>query len=245
MRKNDQTLERRIVLEIDGPGVSPETVDAPVVLDLAASFFLLVRGNAAEATQAISLRGLEVIDKCMGIAVPVDAPELVWPYVEEARRQLLGQQMAPRGLGSIVERGRAALRKLPHGQTARVLLGERHSNLALDDGSDQQPLDSILSVRAVVMRVGGRSPAVRFVSQFEDEPFTLQVSRKLARELGSMLYQEVDIEARVSRDADGKIERGKLERFDPVDGGDPRPAWRDWFKAVNGEVEPEEVKRTR
>jgi hypothetical protein len=128
------------------------------------------------------------------------------------------------------------------------MLGPRHSALALDE-DDQAPLDSMLSIRATVLRVGvatpNAAPAVRFSSGLEDGPFTLQVSDTQLRQLSTRLLTEVDIEARVSRNADGAIERGKLERFDVVEGGDPRPAWREWFRAVNADTEIPKVEPSR
>lgn len=237
--REELTLDRRVVLELDGPGVFPETVDAALVLELAAAFFALVQGNAVEDAAPIALRGIEILDKCVAIAVPVDAIELVLPYTEAARLQLIGEQEPPRGLTTIAERGRSALRRLPEDHTAKIITGTWTRALSLPKPRDVQPLDSILSIRAVPLRIGGINPLARFRSEFEPEPFTLSVTESLARKLGPYLYKEVDIEAKVGRSADGTIERGRLEEFEPVEGGDPRPAWRAWFESVGGnEWEP-------
>lgn len=142
----------------------------------------------------------------------------------------------------------------PHPVAREELKLDRHIVLGLDGPGvspetvdaalvlrphDVQPLDSILSVRAVPLQIGGLNPLAHFRSEFEPEPFTLSVTESLARKLGPYLYKEVDIEAKVARGADGRIERGRLEEFEPVEDGEPRPAWRAWFESVGGnECEP-------
>lgn len=90
-------------------------------------------------------------------------------------------------------------------------------------------MDLLLSIRAKPIHVGGEKPTAHFESPFE-EPFTLSITKEDARRLGALLYQDVDIEAEVVRDVEGKIESGKLLTFEVVEDVDPRPAWREWHQ---------------
>lgn len=236
VRHDGQEAGRSVALELDGPGVSPETVDAPLLFELAAAFFLLLQGNAEDAATPITLRGVHIIDKCLRLAVPVEHLEQARQFAEDAMRQMVGEQDPPRGLGLVADRGRSALGKLQPDQTAKIVVGKWERPLALPKQDDViLPNDSILSVRAVPVRVGGAKPLIRFKSMLEDEPFTLTATEEQARKLGALLYKEVDIDALISRAADGTIDGGKLVSFEPVIDGDPRPAWREWFKSVGGE----------
>jgi uncharacterized membrane protein YgcG len=96
-------------------------------------------------------------------------------------------------------------------------------------GSDL-PAESSLSLRASLVCVGGAKPAARFESHSEDRPFTLNLSIKFAQEIGRYLYRDLDIVARVHRDADGVIEYGQLQEFIPVTNDDATANWRDWYR---------------
>lgn len=66
-----------VFVEIDGPDVSPGTIDAVVALELASAYFALLRHSAEANGEALRLEGIRVIDKCAAVAVDVRIKDLV------------------------------------------------------------------------------------------------------------------------------------------------------------------------
>jgi hypothetical protein len=225
-------LDRYVVLEVDGPGVSTSNVDVPAFLELAAAFFTLLKANANESATPLGFTSVKIEDKCVALCALPDSIDIAKDSADQALRQIAGED-APHGLATLAERARIAVRRLPTGQSAKVIVGPWVRPVVVAPGEPVAPLDSMLSIRARPIRVGGKKPAVRFSSEMEED-FTLTATADQARELGSMLYRDVEIVARVSRDAAGFIEGGRLESFEIVEDEDPRPAWRDWFRKVRG-----------
>lgn len=227
-----QTDERRILVALDGPDVSPEHVDVPAFLELAAAFFQLVRASAVELDTPIELKAIAVIDKCAAIAVDTDSPALAKECAGLALVQIAHGGGA-RGMAGYVERARSVIRSLPPEQHAEIIIGEWKKPI-LATPAKVAPLDEIVAgLRVRPIRVGGKKPAVRFDSLLEED-FTLEAEPEKVREIAAYLYREVEIDARLSRDGDGNIDGGQLHEFVPVEDGDPRPAWREWFSRVNG-----------
>jgi hypothetical protein len=226
-------LDQYVILEIDGPGVSPETLDAAALLEFAAAFFQLVQVNASE-NGGLTLTDVRIIDKCAAVLARPDRLELAKDSAEEAVRQIAGFGDIPKGGTAYVERARASVRLMPKEQRAKVLVGAWHRDVVAQTDMPPEPLDAILSVRATPIRIGGSRPAVRFRSDLEAD-FTLSTTQEIARRIGAYLYREVDIEGVVHRAADGTIADGRLNSFEPVSTSDPRPAWREWFRSVGGD----------
>lgn len=221
----------RLVIEIDGPGASPETADPGAVLELVSALVALIAGNAKESEVDLTLAGLRITKKCIRVSVGVSAMSHATECAAQALRQVAGVSDVPRGLGGYVSRVREATFNLPRGQAANVIVGPWVRPVAV--GAERpRPMDSMLSIRATPIRVGGNSPKARFTSPLESVPFTLDVSKGLARDIGKVLYQPLDIRALVQRDADRAITGGKLTSFRVMDTGDPETLWRDWYRSV-------------
>ncbi len=221
-----------MVLEIDGPGVHPETADVPAVLELAAAFFQLVAANANEAG-GIKLTNIKIYDKCLAIAALPDRLDLAKTCAQYAVEQISGGEV-PKGCGKHVERARAAIIHLPTDHHVKVLVGPWHGNVVAEKQRSAEPINETISIRAIPIRIGGNRPAVRFRCELEDE-FTLMATQEQARDIGSCLYREIDIDASVQRDAEGTIVGGQLVSFERLSESDPRPAWREWFCSVGGD----------
>jgi hypothetical protein len=234
MQQHGIDRERDVVLEIDGPGATPSDVDAAALLEFAAAFFQLLKANAEEHEETLSLTHVMIVDKCVAVVARPDRIDVAKRCADEAVRQISGGEPPKRGT-ALVDRARASVRRLPAEQRAKVFVGPWHRDVVAEPSKDPEPLDSILSIRATPIRIGGRKPAVRFRSDLEDDDFTLETTQEIARKIGAHLYHEVEIDAIVRRGSDGAIEKGKLNTFEPVETGDPRPAWREWFRSVGGD----------
>ena len=236
-------LSRYVVLAVEGPKVTPETVDAPSMLELAAAFFQLVVANAADRGASISLKGLTVVNKCAALCVVPDEFDVARECADAALRQIGGED-PPHGLVELTDRGREAVRDLPPGHQAKVLLGPWVRTIPRTPEAAPHQLESMLSIQAKPIRVGGRRPTARFASEMEDD-FTLSLTAAQARSLGAKLYEPVVIEARVRRDADGAIVGGELTSVEDVAVGDPRPAWREWARKLEPPVQRRARRRKR
>lgn len=220
-----------IALEIDGAGVSPETVDVPTFLEAAAAFFSLVQGNAREERSDLSLVGLQIVDKCVALVSGSDRPELSKFYSEKAYLQIEGKLPTPRGLTSTRDRARTAIRKLPGGMAMKLIVDDWTAPLILDPPK-VVPLDALISLRVTITRVTGEPSAkTRLKSKLEKQPFSLSISKAQAQQLGPYILREIDVDARIRRDSDGHIVDGKLLDFKPVDyEGDATTVWRAWYR---------------
>lgn len=238
MKPENLDLSEYVVLEIDGPEAHPQTLEAPAILELAAAFFQLLMANADDDGERLSLTNVAILDKCVAIVARPDRFDVARMCVDDALRQISGSD-PPKGGAVFVDRTRAAVRRLAPELHAKVIFGTWSRDVVVDGEEAAEPLDSILSIRAIPIRIGGRRPAVRFRSELEED-FTLDTTKDLARSVGAHLYREIDIEAAVRRAADGSIFSGRLTSFDLVETGDPRPAWRDWFLSVGGDESDDE-----
>ena len=223
----------RLLLELDGPGLEPGTVSTTGFLELAAAFFALVEGNARVQDIPLELRGVEILHKCIAIAAVPSDLRAARRMADLSRKQINGAEEAPHGFRELVERNRQAMRRLAPGEVVRVQVDRWSRSLSSSSTEPVTPLDSLLTIRARPFRIGGKLPLVRFESLLEDD-FSLRVSPELERQLAPYLRQELDIEARVSRDPDGTISGGELTSFEPVDAdSDPQTQWRAWYRDVN------------
>jgi len=221
-----------VMLELDGPGISPESVDPSSFLRLASAFFRLLEANAGNAERPLSLSGAAIIDKCVALRARTDNAALAQIHAASALRQIGGEE-PPHGLLQLTKEARDSVRSLPAGQQAKVIVGPWARPVPKPPALPLPPFDAFISIRATLQRVGGKTPAVRFSSAFEED-FSLQVTPAQACELGAMLYRDVDVEAVVSRDGEGRIEGGELRSYAPVQDEDPRPVWKAWFESVGG-----------
>ena len=226
--------EREVSIELDGPGVAPESVDPVALLEIAAAFLDVVRRLADEEGVPLPLRGVRVVDKCVAVVTETDAPERA-KHLTQRAMTVLSSPSPRRGFGLATDRLERAIQQLPEGQSARVLVGRGWSvPIGVGRAAVPELLPETTRMRAVPLRVGGSNPAVRFSSPSEGEQFTLDTTDDLARSIGPHLYLEVEIEARVKRGADGKIDGGSLVSFVPVH-RDASDAWPKWYRDAGGD----------
>ncbi|MDO9022930.1 MAG: hypothetical protein Q8S73_13235 [Deltaproteobacteria bacterium] len=235
-------MDTSIKVELDGPEVSPASVDASVLLELSSSFLLLLRKLAEERGLELEFKGIEVLDKCAAVASHASQIAIAKEMALQAFVYIRSEEAVPRGTGALVDRVRGVLRNLPPEQSAAVLVDDWKRPLSL--GEDVTPPSpwARTSMRVRVVRVGGSRPTVRCESR-RDGGFSLTVSPSEARLIGSHLYKHVDIKARILRDDEGAIERGQLIEWQPVTGEDPMTAWREWM--IENTISPDELDRRR
>lgn len=223
------------MLRVDGGGWHPSTADPGAILSLAAAYVEGLRAVAKASELEFTLKGVTIRDECVAIGIGVDRVGAAIDAAKELSAALISRPTA-QGTSMVVDRIRAALQALPKEISATVKVGKRWQRKLEPDGgmAMPEPVGELASIRARPIRAGGVTPAVRFSADGEPADFTLPCSEALSRELGAHLYREVEIEASITRTADGHIDGGKLIAFVVVNSEqDPAEAWESWFK-ING-----------
>jgi hypothetical protein len=220
-----------LAIEFDGPEVTPDTLDARVALELASAYLDLLQQIATDAGQEIRFSGLRVEDKCAAIVTETSAPRLTKRAANQATKYISAPGTARSRIAERAERVRRVLNRMPEKTHARVFVGTWNRSLAVKKPPDVgPPIRAAIRLRVRVLRVGGDDPTVRFESGSEARPFSLSVTRETAKQLAAYLYDELDIVAHVTRDADDHIDGGALDEFSEVEQAGSLEAWRRWHR---------------
>jgi hypothetical protein len=218
------------LLELDGPGVSPQAVDSVRLLAFGSAYLNLLVRMASDEEAPIAFHGLAIEDKCVAIKVKPNDVEYARQLASTSAPYLSGDRLA-RGLGSHVAAVQESLRAFPKEYKAKVIVGPWTQDLFIPETKPSADLPTAIeTMRASVQRVGGSDPRVRFKGLFDRYPFSVDISQAEAMALAPYLYRDVDIVIRVTRSADGKVAFCELMEFQPVSEDNPSEAWRGWFK---------------
>jgi hypothetical protein len=221
-----------VQVEIDGLGVTPETVDTMAMLRIAETYLALTLKLADAKRAPFLLTGLRILDKCVAVeSVPNDMQRAVF-FCGMAASIVDGHEATPYGIEGAAQAAREALRLLPATQRAKVIAGPMTRALK----PPPEPLLALrpwerTTIRGRLIRVGGVTCRALFFSPVENNFSLTVVTEERARELGGLLYRELDLEALVARDGAGHIEQGELVHFHVLSDAEPVGAWRDWLKA--------------
>lgn len=221
--------EHTIALEVSGEGVCAETVDAPLLLEIASSFFALVQGNAREEQKDLAIRGISITNKCVQVAAMTTQPDMAQFFVQKAHLQIAGELPAAHGCRSLIKRAQNALRRAPADWVIRYQAGSWSRSVALTP-KKIRPMKELLALRATVHQLtGSPHPQVRLSARTESRSFTLKAKKELIKRL--VILSEIDAQAVIQRDADGAIETGRLIDFEPVSTeSDAIAEWTDWYQ---------------
>lgn len=227
MATDDESLR----LEIDGPGVEQDSVDARRALELVASYFELIARIALANGTELSFRGVKVQDKCIEIGSGVSDVQAARNSAMDANRYIAGDLEPPPGTQTAVERVRNAVRKMPKDYHAKAKIGTWELPIVVDKVAPiGPPPTSVTSFRVTVIRVGGVEPRAKLRSDSEPLDFTVQLSEEFAKILGHFIYKEIDVDLAVDRDADGNITDGRVLDVHPLDDEEPGAAWKDFYE---------------
>jgi hypothetical protein len=230
------TRAKDVYFELDGPDVSPETVDTVLLLRLAVQYFHLMTKASEAMRLGVTLRGVKVLDKCVAIqAITNDAKGAAFA-AKTVGAWIAGDEEPSRGAETVTEALRYDLRKLPDGFHARARAASWKGELKIRrDDITARPWEQ-LELRATPLRVGGEDPVVKFRAQSEVADFILRATHTQARVLGGHLYEEIDIEAEVLRDPDGSISAGRVLAVFSLGDESASSAWRTWFERNEGQA---------
>lgn len=228
--------EEKIYLEISGPDLEPENAPTTLALEAASAFFNGIEKIAKAEKRTLDLWGLSVENKCVQISAMASDGNLASDYSHVFHEVLGGERPAPRGAADDVKRFRSVLSSLPHQYTMRSRIGEREHVRFVAPGTEALSLwKELASLRVRIESVGGATPKARFSSHYEPHGFGLEASQELAKGLAMHLYEEVDIEAEVIRDSDGRIKEGRIEKFFPLEDNADMESLRNWYYSVGGD----------
>lgn len=222
--------EPRVGLKVDIEGVHPDSVSPTSLLALASSYFDVLSEVGDDVGADLKLHGVEIVDGC--VEVQSRAAVSAAASLEDALSRIVyySQTAPPKGLKEKWTRFVDARSEFGRDAKIEALLDGRRFVLQEQSAPNVAPPRSITDLRCRVLRVGGRRPAARFESASERRPFSFGITLDQARDLGGLVYEEVDVVAEVERDSLGFIVGGDLVRYTRLDTGDAGDAWRKWFK---------------
>ena len=217
------------MFEMDGPGVTPKTVDTLQLLQLADACFRMAVKVAEASQMGITFQGLRVLDKCVAVAATPSSPKVARFSAAKVRRLVDGSEDAPSGAENLLRDVRRGLRGLRPHVTAGFRIGEVPYTFRSPDIPIAESPWERTELRVVPIRVGGRNLTAELASNSEAGTFIVETSLEVARVLGASLRNELDVVLDVCRDIDGAIQRGKIIEAFPLQDGDPQDVWKAWF----------------
>lgn len=223
--------------EIDGPEVHQATVDAEAALALFLSYLELVRKAAKERGADLKFHGLKVEEKCLQLgAVPSDSVAALMG-ARDVSAMLAREMPIPSTLSKSVTSFRKRMSNFPQRIVRSSVQVGAWERVGVEVKWTEPKVVAIRESffgRAIVTRVGGKKPTVRLSSRIEDKEMTLDIDKEMALKIAPFLYKEVDVDARVLRDAKGMIVGGDLLDFEPVTDEDPTRVWGDFLREAGG-----------
>lgn len=227
-RKGKQPKD--LLFELDGPGVTPDTVDSLALLQFADACFRMAVKVAEVNKIGLTFQGLRVIDKCVAISATPSSGKAARLTAAKIKRLVQGVDEAPSGTESLLEEVRRCVRALKPQMTAAFRVGKVAYKIQAPETPIVESPWEITELRVTPIRAGGREPTAELMSDSEPGSFTLKTSAENARLLGAALYREVDVVVEIRRGFDGLIERGRITEVIPVDQqNNPVEVWRAWF----------------
>ena len=225
-------MAKEIEISLDGPGVTPKTVDALALLRLADSYFrLLVKVSEANHL-GLELRGLRVKDGSATIASNANSVDAARSAVRRTLRIVVEDESPPRGAEDVAKDVRTNVRALPPEHLALVLIGGMKRTIRVRERLLQEGPWERTELRAQPIRVGGDRPTVKLRSDSEVDSFVLDVEDKgHARLLGAALYLDMDVEIEICRDHEGRIERGRVLDVHRLDEQAEVESWKGWYNS--------------
>ena len=226
-----------MLIEIDGPGIEPATVDGRLLVLMAAAYIKLVDRCADALDGELTYTNPRVINKCAAYAWTVNDPPLAWRANRAARQCLSGVGVnLSHGMRADAEEVRSLVHQLGSNSRALARVGGRKIRIVDDTPAavEGMPWEET-TLWARVLMVGGRKrDHVLLQGDSEPDPFSLDVDTDTAKLLGPHLKSDIIATVEIARDADGRIEAGKLLSFElpDVPEGKDLEAWRDWFERV-------------
>ncbi|WP_309889634.1 hypothetical protein [Archangium sp.] len=221
--------------ELDGPEIHRHSVDAESALSLFASYLALTRKLAKEQGVELTFHGLFVEEKCLQIAAIPSDLQAALMSAQSVSEMLARKRTVPQAVEQEFNSFQKKLLKFPQQITRTSVQVGGWAPIGLERAWTEPPteeLEETFSGRAIVTRVGGKTPSVRVSILTEPKEVTLKAEKELAEKIAPLLYKEVEIEARLKRDVNGAITSGTLENFYPLSDEDPTKAWKSFYQEV-------------
>jgi hypothetical protein len=224
-----------IELYLDAPGLTRDSVDSAMLLRLGAAYLEMLLKIAGDQGRELEFHGMRVEPGSTRAFFMASDAEAAQDVADEAATYVSGEETpAAAGVEPLARTVSTVVRRM--GATAKVIIGPWKRDIVPRSEVDRGFTTEIVSLRAEVLRVGGKIPAVRLTARGEEFPFTLRVANPSdTPKLGALIYQDVDIVATVRRDEDQKIVGGTLDEFYAIPPGSGVEAWGNWYRQACSE----------
>jgi hypothetical protein len=222
-----------LLVEIKGEkdgDVTPETVDALTFLQLASGYVEYMHALAKIDGEDLGFKGIEIRRGSARVATKPTSLDSAREYADRTANCVEGIEPPPPTMERRTQALGAVFRALLPGQSAGVRISKWSRMVRLPEVKPPELYWESTSLRVTPIRAGGIEPRVRFESVGEPAAFSLRADPETARQLGGLLYREVEITASILRGDDGRIRTGRIETVDIVSDDDPITAWTAWLK---------------
>jgi hypothetical protein len=225
-------------VEIDGPGIHPDTVDPGAALGLAAAVLSALHALAKVSGREVAFTGLEVVDKCAALKTHTSDESATRRDVLELHAMLIGEKQPPKSVGRQVARILKAIDDLPDAMSAGIRVGH--------GGSDELHLtlrrarvgatryESQETLRCRLTGLDTDPPRVKVTNVLSGEKLSLKASDEQLEAFAAHLRAEFDVTAVVKRstvEEDGIVLKGELLDFAIVtDEAVSLDALRTWYR---------------
>lgn len=233
--------EHRCAFSIFGEDEHPHNTRRPAqVLRFAGAYLELLERFAADRDEPIEFEGIALTDNCITAETRVSNP------VAGMRASLIANQAIkdpeayrPQGAGALITTCRDLGRGF--GVPVQIRIGPTFTELVEYQASEVGRPWSITTLRARLIRVGIKPPAIRLEPVLRGSDFSAKVNPAQVEGLLPCMGKELDVEILAARDARGRIERAEVLRFWPIDTDLDAEAvlaqWTDWYASVTREEE--------
>src|ERR1700686_2212470 len=226
-----EVKDKDLLVEVDGNGVTVETVDPLALLSVATAYLRLLVAVADDKETDLVLTGLHVLDKCVAVSTTAADPGTAWIAATTAYDYLEGAP-APHGVKGALEQVREAVRSLPNQLKAGVRVGNNWLPISEHPGAPDSTPWSRTTLWVRPLKIGGRSERVTLESGSERGTFSIKIDLEEARRLGAHLKKDVLAEIDIVRGDDGRIRDGALVSWlaPDVKPGQELEAWKKWIE---------------
>ncbi len=200
-----------LAFAVEGPGVTPKSVDPAEFFNLAASFFDLIR-KIGDPGSKLSLEGVRIFQgSAASASVVSDIPEAA-ARGERLRRCIEGSEIAPSGVVVPLDAFRRRLLALGPIRQASYQAGNELASARLTPRTTAAPsVTEIIEARALILGVnGGNERSARVAVHGEPRTFRIELSKAEVCLFGARIDHSVDLVVRVTRTEAGVIDSGVL-----------------------------------
>lgn len=214
-------------IAIEGPGVSPETVDAELFLAIAHEYLHALKKTAKDNGSEFDAVGIKIKDGSVIAAIGTSNASNA-----KSSAIILNDELASPHLYTRHKRLRSTIKRVPAECSISVSHGVWRQ--VVPSYSEVEAYRTLTTMRVVVEKIGSvKEPSIWVRNIFNDKRLIhVKVQTyQVAKDISPHLYDQIEIRAEFLANSDHRIVGGELITWEPMDPeeGTPLEAWSKWF----------------